>query len=83
MSVPETKEMKTLTELLRENFGNPEVVNRFYNLLQERSSLNAVRMWLKQFKHDPVYNLEDCGNNRKRKLENDLLDRLLKDLEWG
>ena len=39
-------EQNTLKQLMRKNFGNENVVNAFYNLLQEDASIQGFKDWL-------------------------------------
>jgi len=78
---------KTLKQLLREKFGNKEVVARFYNLVQEKSTIEAIKVWLQQnidfIRKDIVIEKNHCpfceGKTQAlNRVENELLEELEK-----
>lgn len=41
--------MKKLKEHMRAQFGNKEVVKKFYNLIQENASIEGMKAYVKEF----------------------------------
>lgn len=55
-------EQEILKQLMRKNFGNQNVVNAFYNLIQEDASIQGFKELLQQEREPIAQDMKKCPN---------------------